>query len=98
MIKRYTKKDEKVNVIIRKKQTKVDLAKYKYACYMYLIISTFANAIVKNNFITWSGLTANLILKYLPKSIYTYQGHLHFKKQGLQSTKQGRNKIRVSEE
>ena len=52
MIEGYTKKDEKANVIIRKRQTKVNLTKYLYACYMYLIISTFVKAIVKNNFIT----------------------------------------------
>ena len=76
-----------INVILRKKQTKIDLAKYHHATCMSPTLTTFSKAIATNNFITWPGLTPKLVLRNLPKSIYTYQGHLHSEKQGLQSTK-----------
>ena len=79
--------DQAINVIIRKKQTKIDLAKYHHATCMSPTISTFVKAISNNNFLTWPGLTPQLVIRNLPKSIYTYQGHLHSERQGLQSTK-----------
>ena len=45
-------KDQSINVIMRKKQTKVDLAKYHHATCMSLTITTFTKAISNNNFIT----------------------------------------------
>ena len=44
------KKECKLNVIIRKKNTKIKLAKYLYAAYLYLSISAFIKAIASNNF------------------------------------------------
>ena len=78
---------QKANVIIRKKQTMVNLAKYLHATCLSPPVPTFTKAIKNNQFITWPGLTTKLINRHLPKSLYTYQGHLKSEKQGLQSTK-----------
>ena len=79
-IEDYAKKNQKVNVIICKKQTKIDLVHYLYAVYIFPTISIFIKAISSNNFIIWPGLNSKLILKHLPKSILTYQGHMHLEK------------------
>ena len=86
-IQEYTKRDHKSNVIIRRKQTKRELAKYLHATCLSPPVTTFVKAIKNEQFLTWPGLTTNLILNHLPKSIYTYQGQLNTEKQGLQSTK-----------
>ena len=44
-------------------------------------------AIKKNYLSTWPGLTADLFLHYLPKSEFTYYGHLHQRYKGTLSTK-----------
>ena len=49
-------------------------------------ISTFIRAIKNNNYISWPGLTADLISKHLPKSLATAKGHLNQERQNLQST------------
>ena len=77
----------KCNVIIRKKQPKSQLSQYLHATCMSPVPSTFLKAIRNNNFITWPGLTTELITKHLPKTIATVQGHLKTERQGLQSTK-----------
>ena len=71
-VNQLDKKKEKLNVIIRKKETKAQLAKYLYAVYSYPTISTFTKAIANNNFILWPGLTPQLILKHLSKTICAY--------------------------
>ena len=78
---------QKANVTMRKKQTKRQLATYLQATCLSPAASTFTKAINNNQFISWPGLTANLIAKHLPKSTCTYQGHMSTEKQGLQSTK-----------
>ena len=82
-INKLYKKEHKVNVIIRKKEIKIELVKYLHIICGYLTINTFIKAIVNNNFILWPGLTVGLINKHLPKAIHTYQGHLHLERQGL---------------
>lgn len=77
----------KLNVIIRKKQTKRELAAYLYASCLYPPVTIFFKAIKNEHFLTWPGLNVNLILNHLQKSIYTYQDWLNTKKQGLKSTK-----------
>ena len=52
IIQEFTSKDNKANVIIRKKQTKSNLASYLHACCLNLVITTFTRAIANNNFIT----------------------------------------------
>ena len=77
----------KLNVIIRKKQTHMDLIKYLHAACFSPVKSTFRNAIKKGFLKTWPGLTVDLVDKYLTPTIATEQGHLTQEKQHLQSTK-----------
>ena len=69
-----------IYVILRKKQTKVNLAKYYHAMCMSPTLTIFSKTIATNNFITWPGLIQQLVLRHLSKLIYTYQGHLHSEK------------------
>ena len=39
----------------------------------------------------------NLINKHLSKSIFTYQGHIHKERQGLQSTKSSESLLNIAE-
>ena len=78
--------DQKVNVIMRKRQTKADLAQCLHATCLSPPMPTFTVAIQNNNFISWPGLTEKLINKHLPKSSCTCLGHLKSEKKGLQST------------
>ena len=87
LLQEFTSKDNKANAIVRKKQTKSTLASYLHACCLNPVITTFTRAIANNNFITWPGLTVNLIQKHLAKSMHAYQGHMHAERKGLQSTK-----------
>ena len=94
----HIKELEKCNVIIRKKQPKSQLAQYLHATCMSPVPSTFIRAINNNNFISWPGLTPQLISKHLPKKIATVQGHLKSERQGLQSTKNLSYKEQTNEE
>ena len=49
--------------------------------------STFIKAIQKGNFLTWPGLTPQLIRKQLPTSEATSKGHLNQERKSIQSTK-----------
>ena len=79
-------KDQKANVILRKHQKHSDLAEFSHGCCGAPVVSTFITGIKNSQFITWPGLTANLILKHLPPSQLTTRGHLHQESQHLQST------------
>ena len=72
-------------VIINKKQTHAELARYLHTTCFSPVKSTFLKGIKKHHFKTWPGLTPN-VLKHLPKSVNTAQGHLHQERQNLQST------------
>ena len=72
-------------VIINKKQTHAELAGYLHTTCFSPVKSTFLKGIKKHHFKTWPGLTPN-VLKHLPKSVNTAQGHLHRERQNLQST------------
>ena len=85
-------------MILRKIQTKVELAKYLHAYYLYSLITTFAKAVGNKNFSSWIGLMLQLILKHLLKSIYAYQEHIHSERQELQSTKKWIEAITKMEE
>ena len=80
-------KDHKMSIIIRKKQTHHDLIRYLHAACFAPVPSTWKKAIQNNNFITWPGLTVDLINKHLPPSIATVRGHVHRERQRLQSLK-----------
>lgn len=81
------KTEDKVNIIIYKKQTKRKLVQYLHATCFSPVSSTWIKAIENGNFISWPGLTANLVRKHLPPSIATARGHIRQEYQGLQSTK-----------
>ena len=73
--------------MLRKKQSKVQLAQCFHAIRLSLHPCTLIKAIKNNQFISWLGLTTELFAKYLPKSIATFQGNANSDRQGLQSTK-----------
>ncbi len=63
---------------------KSEVASYFHAsCGSPTTKSTFIHAIKQGNFLSWPGLTANLISKHLPPSIATAKGHLTQEHQGL---------------
>ena len=74
-------------MILQKQQKSAELATFLHGCCGCPVPSTFIRAIKNNHFISWPGLTANLIAKHLPSSIITPKGHLRQEAQGLQSTK-----------
>ena len=86
-IHQHIKKNAKCNVIVRKKQSKRLLAQHLHVVCMSTALFTFIKAIENNNFITWLGLTLELINKHLLKSLATMQGHLKSERQGLQLKK-----------
>jgi hypothetical protein len=77
----------RANVIITKDKTKTELVKYLHACCFSPATSTFIKAVQNGNFITWPGLEASTIRKFLPDSIATAKGHLDQEQKNLQSTK-----------
>ena len=92
MAKRYCvaalpQSDKKLAVIIRKKETHRDLARYLHASCFSPVHSTWTRAIKNRHFQSWPGLTQQLVDKHLPLSTATVRGHLHKQRQNLQSTK-----------
>ena len=68
--------NKKMNVIIRKRQLKQDLARFLHGALFSPRHSTLIKAI-KNNFLsTFPGLTESLVQKHLPISLATELGHL----------------------
>ena len=53
--------DQKINVIIRKDKTKMDLATFLHAACFGPSTSTWTKAINNNHFLSWPGLTSQLI-------------------------------------
>lgn len=76
-----------MNIIIRKKQTKKDLAIFLHAVCFAPIITTFVKAIRNNQFNTWPGLDPKLITQHLPVSEATIKDHMTRERINLQSTK-----------
>ena len=74
-------------IIIQKKRTHMELAQYLHTACFSPVNSTFVAGIKNQNFTSWPGMTPNPISKHLPKSVATVQGHIHQKRQNLQSTK-----------
>ena len=75
-----------IAVIIRKKQTHIDLARYLHAACFSPVKSTLLKAIKNNHFTSWPGLTHSLVSKHLPTSTSTILGHQTKERQHLQST------------
>ena len=69
--------NEYLNVIIRRKQTHSELADFLHAACFSPVVSTFLHAVKNNHFITWPGLTPQLITKHLTKKIAAAKGHLN---------------------
>jgi hypothetical protein len=69
-------------VIIQKKKTHTELVQYLHAACFSPVKSTFEKAIKNKHFQSWPGLTAQ-ILKHLPTSVATTQGHIHQERQNL---------------
>ena len=65
-----------VNAIIRKDQTKSELAQYLHACAFSPPISTLHKAIRARHLITWPGITDISFTKVLKTTLATEQGHL----------------------
>ena len=63
------------------------MAEFLHGCAGGPVSSTFVTAIQNKYFVTWPGLTPDLICKHLPPSRATTKSHLHQEAQGLQSTK-----------
>jgi hypothetical protein len=55
----------KANAVLQLHKTKAELAQYLHAACFSPVPSTFVQAIKKGHFITWPGLTAELITKHL---------------------------------
>ena len=68
-------------------KSKQNLAIYYHLTLFSLPFITWVKAIKKNYFSTWTGHTADLVLSYLPKSEFTYYGHLRQRYKGTWSTK-----------
>jgi len=68
-------------------KAKKELAQYYHACVGSPVQSSFIAAIAHGNFITWPGLSVDLIKKHLPPTTSTSKGHLRHEAQGIRSTK-----------
>ena len=82
-----TNENQKLNVIIRKKEPKANLATFLHGACWSPVKSTFLKAIEKNHFTTWPGLTTKLIKRDLLPNLATTLGHQRHDKHSLQSTK-----------
>jgi hypothetical protein len=78
---------QQVNAIIRKDQTKKELAQYLYGCCGSPVVSTWKKAIQNGNFITWPGIDTISLDRDLPKSVASTKGHLDQERKNLQSTR-----------
>ena len=76
-----------LNAVLRYDKTKSELAAYLHAAAGYPTKSSFITAIKNGNFLTWPGLTPELISKHLLPSIPTTKGHLKQEQQNLRSTR-----------
>ena len=62
---------QKLAVIIRKKETHKDLVRYLHAACFSPVASTWENAIKKDHFQTWPGLTRQIVARHLPPNVAT---------------------------
>ena len=65
-----------MNVILTKEKTRKELVDCLHACCFSPTKQTFLQAIKNGNFITWPGLTPDLVSKHLIPSLATAKGHL----------------------
>ena len=68
-------------------KSKQDLILFYHAAWFSPTKRKFVEAIKINEFTSWSGLTADLVNKYLPNTEATVKGHIRQQYKGTQSTK-----------
>ena len=68
--------------------SKPELDQYLHAALFSPTTASLLKAIKQGFLKTWPGLIEKLIKKHLEKSRNTKMGHLHMRRQGLQSTKE----------
>ena len=68
--------------------TQKDFVQYLHCADFSPVLSTWIAAIDNGFFVTWPGLTSDLVRKHLPKSMATAKGHLRQEQKNLRSTKQ----------
>ena len=83
-IKQQNKIDHRMNVILRKNQTHVQLTEYLHKACFSPTKTTFTKSIRRNNFLKMPGLKQELVNKHLPKSISTARGHMTSERKGFQ--------------
>ena len=66
----------KMNLIIHKDKTKMDLAAYHHGSFFSQVESTFVSTIKNNHFTLWPGLNPQLIVKNLPPILPMAKGNL----------------------
>jgi len=77
-----------INAIIRQDhRAKQDLASFHHGSLFSPSPTTLIDAVKSNFLATFPGLSANLVDKHLPSSVYTAAGHMRHERQGLRSTK-----------
>ena len=74
------------HAIIRKSQTKTELAQYLHACAGHPPVSTFTKAILNGNYLSWPGIADLSFRKHFPSSLPSAKGHLDQERKKLQST------------
>ena len=72
--------------IFTKDKSKKDLVSYLHACSFSPTKRAFLQAIKNGNFLTWPGLTYELVKKHVIIPPATAMGHLNQERQKLQST------------
>ena len=65
------------------------LLRYLHGCAGFPVVSTWIQAIQRGYYISWPGLTASRVQRYLPKSEETALGHLKLTRHGTRSTTKG---------
>ena len=73
-------KEHEAYGIINSRTTKQTFAKYRHACALSPVISTWTKAIKKGHFATWSGLIEELVQKYYNPNDEISMGHMKAKK------------------
>ena len=64
-----------------------ELILFYHAVFFSPTKSKFVEAIKRNAFTTWPGLSTDIVNKYLPKTEVTIKGHIRQHHKGTQSTK-----------
>ena len=80
----YPQRDHpQMNVIIRKDKAKSDLVRFLHGACFYPTKSTWLNAIRQGFFVSWPGLTEDLVKNHLPPSLNIAKGHLQLQRKLL---------------